>query len=283
MNIPRIGWVLLPAMLFGRTGYFPALYRYQPDALFWQPAVELLPATPPDWQFTASRLWGSAWLGTLETHTFSYPLTFSWFASDPQSRRDAWDRDLGTFQPLFVSLNTRWVHPVRLAHRTVHAGIQPLVLIEQLDRVRALALGIGVFAVSHVNQDLWAQIRVQPLALEVYSTDPVRVTPPLRVEIGMAYTRPGLDVRAGWEGGTEQQGAWTFGIYRWVHPRLGVGLSYSSRGRIWKTGASSDLTSGLGVLLTLRTSRWRVQYAWRSSGLLGDQHFLGLSLLHAAH
>ncbi len=277
----RIRLLLLfacPVLLSARVGYYPVLYRYQPEALFWGAASPLLKNPTPVWEFSASRLWESAWLGAVETGMLNQPIALRWFASDPQSRRDTWDRDLGTFQPLFLSLSITWETRMTWNSRPVVLGIRPIVLTEQLDQVRAVSLGTGLLARTWILPSLWAQVRISPLALEVYSTSANRVRPPVRVDAGVGYDQPTYTLRAGWEGGTEQQGALSFGVFRWVHPRIGMGISYTTRGSQWKTGASSDLFSGLGLLLAVRTRTWQVTYAWRSSGLLGDQHFLGLSL-----
>jgi hypothetical protein len=276
----RIRLLLLfacPVFLSARVGYYPVLYRYQPETLFWGAASPFLKNPPPVWKFSASRLWESAWLGAVETGMLNQPIALHWFASDPQTRRDAWDRDLGTFQPLFLSLSMTWETRIPWKSRPVLLGIRPMLLTEQLDQVRAVSLGAGLLTRTWILPSLWAQVRISPLALEIYSTSANRVRPPLRVDAGVGYDQPTYNLRAGWEGGTEQQGALSFGAFRWVHPRVGMGLSYTTLGSQWKTGASSDLFSGLGLLLAVQTRTWMVTYAWRSSGLLGDQHFLGLS------
>jgi hypothetical protein len=116
---------------------------------------------------------------------------------------------------------------------------------------------------------------VRNLGYQVKAFDAVRDRLPLDIGIGLGYSisnnvNLALDIHKP----IDNTVLFNLGAEAWVNKYVALRGGYNSLGKDYKTGGTSDITSGLSVGLGVKYSRYQVDYSFTPMGDLGRLHHI---------
>jgi len=224
----------------------------------------------------------------------------SFLNSGPIKRTDINGNELGTFSVSYLNLDI--AGNISLTSG-LDAGLGLKILYGSIDSFFGLGLATDLglrFKPDIKGLTLGAVVR--NLGYQVKAFNKERDKLPSEIGIGAGYnlnnnTNIALDIRAfdfrndtiyirndtiylfkGLKGWIDKHASFriNFGIEGWINKFVALRGGYNSLGKDYKTGGTTDITSGLSVGLGVKYSRYQVDYSFTPMGNLGRLHHITL-------
>jgi len=215
-------------------------------------------------------------------YTKQAPLSFlkaggigvSFLNSGVIKRTDINGSELGTFSVSYLDLDA--AGNVALMNEKLHAGMAVKVIYGSIDSFMGLgvATDLGLrFKPDVAGLTIGAVVR--NLGYQVKAFDAVRDRLPLDIGIGLGYSisnnvNLALDIHKP----IDNTVLFNLGAEAWVNKYVALRGGYNSLGKDYKTGGTTDITSGFSLGLGVKYSRYQVDYSFTPMGDLGRLHHI---------
>jgi hypothetical protein len=198
----------------------------------------------------------------------------SFFNSGVIKRTDINGSELGTFSVSYLNLDA--AGNVALMNEKLHAGMAVKVIYGSIDSF--MGLGVATDLGLRYKPDvagLTIGAVVRNLGYQVKAFDEVRDKLPLDIGIGFGYSinnnvNFALDIHKP----VDNTVLFNLGAEAWVNKYVALRGGYNSLGKDYRTGGTSDITSGLSIGLGVKYSRYQVDYSFTPMGDLGRLHHI---------
>jgi hypothetical protein len=189
-------------------------------------------------------------------------------------RTDINGSELGTFSGSFLDIDA--AGNIALMNDKMSAGMAIKVIYGSLDTFMGLGIATDLGLRYRPDiQGLTIGVVVKNLGYQVkaFIADPDKL--PLDVGIGFGYSisnnvNLALDIHKP----IDNTVLFNLGAEAWVNKYVALRGGYNSLGKDYRTGGTSDITSGLSVGLGVKYSRYQVDYSFTPMGDLGRLHHI---------
>ncbi len=198
----------------------------------------------------------------------------SFLNSGAIKRTDINGSELGTFSVSYLDIDA--AGNITLMNEQMNAGMAIKVIYGSIDSFKGIGLAtdLGLRYKPDVK-GLTIGVVIKNLGYQIKAFDIDRDKLPLDIGIGLGYNinnnvNLALDIHKP----IDNTLLVNFGAEAWINKYVALRGGYNSLGKDYRTGGTSDITSGLSVGLGVKYSRYQVDYSFTPMGDLGRLHHI---------